>query len=134
MTRWCAEPTPTLPNFSSLGLALAIRNEVGERLDAALLAGAQRIDAVAGLADRFEIAKKIDVRLRLHRGIGLVRACGLQQRVAIRIGLLDALSANLARSARDILDDQRLAERLLHAALRDPHRGVGGPARAETAR
>ena len=122
---------PTLPIFSSPGLALARAMISAERRHAQFLAGAERVDAVAGLADRNEVANEIDVALRLHRRVGGVRARGLQERIAVRLGLLDALRAEAASRARHVLDDDRLAERLLHAALRDPHRGIGRPARRE---
>ena len=77
------------------GLGLGARDHLGEGLDAELLAGAERIDAVAGLADRNEIAKQIDIGVGLHRGVGGVRARGLQKRMAVRLRLLDAQRADL---------------------------------------
>ena len=113
------------------GLGLGALNDLGQSRRAKLLAGAKRIDAVAGLADRNEVAQEIDVALRLHRGVGGVRARSLQQRIAVRLGLPDALRAETAGRARHVLDDDGLAERFFHPALRDPHRGIGRPARRE---
>ena len=57
-----------------------------------------------------------------------MRACGLQQRVAVGFGLQDAREPDLAGGTAHVLDDERLAEALFDPALRRPHHDVGGPA------
>lgn len=104
------------------------RDDLGQRLGTEGRARDQRIDAVAGLPDRDEVAAQIDTRGRAHGRHGGVRACGLQQRVAVGFGLQDAREPDLAGGTAHVLDDERLAEALFHPALRRPHHDVRGPA------
>jgi hypothetical protein len=117
------------PQF--VGLGLGARHHLREAADAGGLAGAERIDAVAGEPDRLEVAQQIDVGLRLYRGIGGVGARGLQERMAVRLRLLYPDRADAAGRTRHVLHHDRLSQKPFHAGLSDPHRPVGGSAGRE---
>ncbi len=51
-----------------------------------------------------------------------------QQRVAVRIGGGDVVPGEIAAGAGPVLDDDRLAERLLQIVGNLPREGVGGAA------
>jgi hypothetical protein len=67
-------PHADAADLQLVGLGLGAGDDFGQRRRAKLLAGAERVDAVAGLTDRNEIAQQIDVGLRLDRGVVV---CGL---------------------------------------------------------
>ena len=62
-------------------------------------------------------------------GRGMRARAGHHQRIAVRRGLGDAISADDPAGARNVFDDNLLAERLRHRAYNHPRRGVRGTAR-----
>src|SRR5580704_3251148 len=84
----------------------------------------ERRDGVVDEADRHEVLDRVESEIRVERHAGRERILVQQDRVAVRLGARGARSRDHAAGAADVLDHDRLVERLLERRLDDARDGV----------
>jgi hypothetical protein len=107
------------------------RNQIGDRLDVGLRAHEQHVGRVDELADRHEILQRVVGQIVVERLVDGDGGRGEQQRIAVGRRPRCNGHAGIAASAAAVVDDHRLAQRLLQGERDDARNDVGRPARRE---
>ena len=92
----------------------------------------QHVRRAAEIRDMREIAHRVIADVLVHRRPDHDdRDAGYHQRIAVGLGTGDRFGHRDAATARPVLDDERLAERLAQRLAVEPRRSVGGAAGRE---
>jgi len=106
------------------GIGLGIGDEFGRSLYREILADQQQVGNLRHDRHRFQRGR-VEIELLVERDVaGDRRGLGREQRVAVGLGGIDRLGADIAAPAASVLDHEGLAELLLKLCGNDAGYGI----------
>ena len=109
---WDTRPVAARRHIDLARIGLGVGDELGNRLGRNRWIHLHDVGHAHDARDRRDVAKKIEIELVIERRVDRVHRADHEERIAVRRRLHDRLGADIAASARPVLNDEGLAEPL----------------------